>query len=875
MKLKQLLFILMCALFATNFCAADIYVSSSGSNTTGDGTSENPYATIVHAYPFAASGDVIKVVGTLSSVNASVLLSGGTPNRSITIEGTDATATIADYNAGGRSFLINTSGYTGTITFRNLIFLNNISSNVFGGSVFFNNQAGATVIFENCTFTGNSTSSTTATNGGGAIAMTSGTLTITNCSFSANTTAGELGGGAIYITGATNSTISGTTFYNNTATNIGVEKGRGGAINFNNTGTTTNSITNCTFFENKVAQTQNFHGAAIRVNSTLTTTSVSVSNSLFYNNLSQSGAGIASDFNGAGQPIMSFTNSLGEYGNNIDITTGSIINNGGVAPMNVGANLATSNLTWNGTLNKVTFTAPSLLTVHTPIDFSSDNNDIGAWDSNINLFKGTTNSDWATGSNWSSTAAPTSLENVTLLSDSPSLVVGGSTNATINNLSVDASSLLTINSGGSLIVNGTSTGNVTHNRNLGTNNWYLVSSPVSGQVYNDAYVTANGIASGTGSNRGIATYTTASNTWSYLQSAGSGTFNNGQGYSVKRTASGDISFTGTINTADVYVAVSNASNGFNLIGNPFTSYVNSATFLTDNSANLVSQTLWVWNQGTNNYEVKVTGDSFVLAPAQGFFVRSNNGTNLKIAESYQASTGGTFQKSARTEVKLLMNDGSTDRFAKMYFLDNATKGFDNGFDGETFGGIENSVDIFTNLLADNQGKKFQVQSLPISEMETMVIPVGIKAAAGKEITFTAEALNLPNDLKVFLEDRLSNTITRLDEANSSYKVTLNDALNGTGRFYLHTKASGVLSTDDAILESVSIYTPNKSILRIAGLTQGKATVKVFNILGKQMMETSFTTTNSQDISLPKLATGMYIVQLETATGKLNKKIVLE
>jgi len=191
----------------------------------------------------------------------------------------------------------------------------------------------------------------------------------------------------------------------------------------------------------------------------------------------------------------------------------------------------------------------------------------------------------------------------------------------------------------------------------------------------------------------------------------------------------------------------------------------------------------------------------VLAPTQGFFEISSNGTNLNIAESYQASKGGTFQKTSKTEIIVNMTDGSNNRFAKMYYLDNVTKGFDNGFDGETFGGIENSEDVFTNLAENNEAKKFQIQSLPISEMETMIVPLGIKAAAGKEITFTAEALNLPNDLKVFLEDRLTNTITRLDEANSSYKVTLNDALNGTGVFFLHTKASGVLNTDDVSLQT--------------------------------------------------------------------------
>jgi hypothetical protein len=453
-----------------------------------------------------------------------------------------------------------------------------------------------------------------------------------------------------------------------------------------------------------------------------------------------------------------------------------------------------------------------------------------------------------------------------------------SSNVKINNLNILSEGSLTINSGSSLIVNGTSTGNVTYIRNLPTSNWYLVSSPVSGQAYNDSYVTANSIASGEGSNRGIASYTTTSNSWSYLQTAGSGIFNNGQGYSVKRTATGDISFRGNINTADVAVSVSNTGTGFNLLGNPFTSYVNSATFLTSNTSNLVSQTIWVWDQSSGNYESKLTFDSFVLAPAQGFFVQAlNNNVSLTFAESNQATTGGTFQKTSttKTEVRLVMNDGSNNRFAKIYYLDNVTKGFDNGYDGETFGGIENTVDVFTNLVANNEGKKYQVQSLPIAEMETMIVPVGVKAAAGKEITFTAEAMNLPNDLKVFLEDRLTNTITRLDEANTSYKVTLNDAINGTGRFYLHTNASGVLSTDDLALSNTSVYATANNTLRVVGLPSGNANVKIFNILGKQMMQTSFSSTGSYDVSLPKLATGMYIVQLETATGKLNKKIVLE
>ncbi|WP_445749024.1 T9SS type A sorting domain-containing protein [Polaribacter sp.] len=483
-----------------------------------------------------------------------------------------------------------------------------------------------------------------------------------------------------------------------------------------------------------------------------------------------------------------------------------------------------------------------------------------------NTWTGTTDSDWATATNWTEGVPSALLSNV---------YIPAVTNQPISLTPVTINKGI-IKSGASFLADATFTGTMTYERNLVTPNWYLVSSPLSGQAMNDGYITANNIANGNvADNRGIATYTTASNTWSYFQAGGNSTFDNGTGYSVKRATAGNILFTGTMNTTNSAVTVSNAGNGFNLIGNPFTTNYQSSGFLTNNSANLVSETIWVWNQATSNYETYSTVDAFILAPTQGFFVRSSNGTNLNFNTTFRTNTAGTFQKSARTEVKILMNDGSADRFAKMYYLDNVTKGFDNGFDGETFGGVENSVDVFTNLVENNEGKKFQVQSLPIADMETMIVHVGVKAAAGKEITFTAEAMNLPGETKVFLEDRLTNTITRLDEANTSYKVTLNDALNGTGRFFLHTKASGVLSTDEVVLQNTSVYAINNNTLRIVGLPSGIANIKMYNILGKQVMQTSFSSTGVKEISLPKLATGMYIIQLETATGKLNKKIVLE
>ena len=480
---------------------------------------------------------------------------------------------------------------------------------------------------------------------------------------------------------------------------------------------------------------------------------------------------------------------------------------------------------------------------------------------------------WNNSSNWNN-GVPTSSKNASIPAGmSPE--IGTTTAAAVNDLTVDSGATLKINSGGTLIVSGTSTGDVTYNRDLPSEDWYLVSSPVSGQIYDTDYMNENAIIYNLSNNNvGIATYTTSNNGWDYYQitSSSGGTFVAGTGYSVKRSSTGVISFKGTINTADVTTPTLAA--GFNLLGNPYTSFVDSKVFLDAASANIDKTQMWVWNAYDGNYDVKINGDAFVLAPAQGFFVKAIGTGTETFSKSNQATTGGAFQKTAKTEIKLLLTDGTNERFAKIYLTDTATTGFDSGWEGETFGGIANNVDVFTHLVADNQGKKYQVQSLPISEMESMIIPVGVVAEAGKELTFSLEQTNFPTDVKVYLEDRVANTFNELTESKT-FKVTLSDALNDVGRFYLHASKS-VLSADDALaLNGVSMYKSNATTLKVVGLPNGASNIKLFNILGKQVLNTSFIANGVKEITLSKLAKGIYIVQLETETSKLNKKIVLK
>ena len=167
------------------------------------------------------------------------------------------------------------------------------------------------------------------------------------------------------------------------------------------------------------------------------------------------------------------------------------------------------------------------------------------------------------------------------------------------------------------------------------------------------------------------------------------------------------------------MSISTASPAYNLLGNPYTAYMSSETFL-DANTNLSAQ-IWTWTDASG-YTVRTKAEDFTLAPGQGFFAQASSGTTVDFAETNQSSGTDNFQKTSnvKSEIKLLISNGNLKREAKVFYYDNnVTRAYDYGYEGELFGGTSHSLAIYSHLLADNVGKKYQVQSLPKSDFENI------------------------------------------------------------------------------------------------------------------------------------------------------------
>ncbi len=473
---------------------------------------------------------------------------------------------------------------------------------------------------------------------------------------------------------------------------------------------------------------------------------------------------------------------------------------------------------------------------------------------------GTEDNDWNNVNNWLGGNIPSAQDNVEIVS-------GLANYPTISNeINVNT---ITLQSNTTLIANAPVNARIIYNRTLTTNR-HLVTPPVVNQSYENL-ISDNNFTIDNTKTIGLATYNNNNiNKWEYKKNDTTGNIETGLGLYVELETAGDIKFTGNLNTNIInYPVTTGTENDNNLIGNPFTSYINSSNFLTDNTTVLSEETIWLWN-GVQ-YEAYTLANPIEVAPTQGFFVSAKNNGNVifdTVNQSHQ--TTNTFTRSEeKANIELLVNDLST----KVYFIENTTVNFDNGYDGSLFSGQDYDFAVYTKLPEDdNSNKKLAIQALPNSDIEDTVIPIGIIAKTDNELSFSVKTLNLNENIDIYLEDRVNNTFTNLSKEN--YKVTLENDLNNAGRFYLHPSQKS-LSTDESetALQKIIMYKSAKNKLTITGL-ENRGKIVLYSLLGKEIMRTKLTT-GSNTIDIPNLSLGVYIVKLSSGAKIKTQKIILD
>jgi hypothetical protein len=516
--------------------------------------------------------------------------------------------------------------------------------------------------------------------------------------------------------------------------------------------------------------------------------------------------------------------------------------------------------------------------------------------------------------------SPSDPNGVSTLLDDITVINGAAninTNTNCNTFMVNSTGSVTIDSGvtltidgemtlessstryASLISDGTITGDVVYKRHVnnaagtGTTTTAndLVSAPLTGQTFSAFRAANSNILSGTiGGNLAFlfGPFNSATETYiNYSDLDDTSTLDAGKGYRTGSTDGTTYTFTGTIETGTVITPiVSGGMSNWNLIGNPYPSYLNVQDFLNNvtNTGLMDEDAVGMYGyDGTATddwviYNLATTTASTLITPGQGFFIDAESSGNIQFTPNMRATGSSDDFIAGRNSnplvfLKLNVSNSTKNYNTDFYFNDNASLSLDQGYDATIWNDTAPSFSLYSHLVENNSGKAMALQALHSNDLMNVTIPLGVNANNSSDIVFTISESTIPDTINVYLEDTVENTSTLL--TSEDYVMTPNLALNGTGRFYLRFVANQ-LNVQDIELQTLNIFTNHsQKTIVIEGSLKQPTSFELFDIQGRMVTNSNLIQQSyRQTIDVSELSAGIYIVKLRNAVSTKTQKIIL-
>lgn len=290
-----------------------------------------------------------------------------------------------------------------------------------------------------------------------------------------------------------------------------------------------------------------------------------------------------------------------------------------------------------------------------------------------------------------------------------------------------------------------------------------------------------------------------------------------------------------------------------------------------------------FNYNALSQKVDIAEQQTVIVTDQSFFESSNSPiADLEFTPDMQvADNTDDFILGRSSEqinfVELRMESAANSYETSVYFHDNGSDGLDVGYDAAVFGMNVPDFLLYTQLVQDSEGLPFVIQTLNSSAIDNAIIPLGVNAYQGQQITISITDMTLPTSVNVYLEDVVANTITLLND--SDYVLTPSTALSGTGRFFLRftSEDAPLLSNTEYDINDLQIYTITSArTLFIKGQLAKTTTISLYDIHGRMVTSSVLgTSSNVNQLNLSNLNSGVYVVKLSNATQQKTQKVILK
>jgi hypothetical protein len=371
----------------------------------------------------------------------------------------------------------------------------------------------------------------------------------------------------------------------------------------------------------------------------------------------------------------------------------------------------------------------------------------------------------------------------------------------------------------------------------------------------------------------------------------------GKGYNYYCGSGITYTITGALNyqSSDVSMNLTCGSGypniqGFNLLGNPFPSYIDWDLISLSLPSNVNDAIYFTHNDQVASYVGGVSqgGASNYIPPMQGFFVKTTSASTITIPAAARShdpfhqirykggnSKGSVFVSDTIHMIRLELksNTDSTDLVVR--FTNEATNDFDKKYDAYKYNKTSSILSAWTAM----NGIDYAINALPFPE--TIVnIPVNIYVSEPGHYKISSGGINKLDGYKIVLRD-LSTNIT-VDLSKGEYLEFNIPAGLVENRFILTvTNISTGVSESFIPKRKFSVF-QNTGFIYIRMLTDefndNSATLSIYDLTGRRVInENGIIWQGNGDIkqiSCPSISKGIYIIEIKDGKISYVDKVIL-
>ncbi len=368
----------------------------------------------------------------------------------------------------------------------------------------------------------------------------------------------------------------------------------------------------------------------------------------------------------------------------------------------------------------------------------------------------------------------------------------------------------------------------------------------------------------------------------------------GKGYIAVASSTGGNttwSLSGNLKSGKVEVDVTrsgSSSTGFNLLGNPYPSYLNWEQVLNLNATNatLLQGSIWyrtaTYNDTQNKFDYTFntynsagriatpTGTTGYIPPMQAFWVRANSAGTVTFTNAMRSHGNGESNKlkapsvNGQQVLRLQVSNATANDEAVIYFDENAQNGFDKYDTEKMFNNIATKPEIFTQV----GHEKLIINGLNSIQYETE-IPLGFATGEASDFKISLrEMKNFEVGTRLILRDIMNPTAEVDLSEETSYDFSSAVTAANSNRFSILFRAPST-TTNVAMTSNINTFVFVNISNRIEIIAPAKSDYSIYNTAG-QIIESGKLLSNQQTVN-STFAKGIYIVKVNNHISRISIK----